>query len=229
MANSKTSEIYDTLKAGCGDDWTAYIQHEFVRKLGDGSLPRAAFQYYLRQDYLFLIHFARAHALAAFQAETLAELRQSAQTVSAILDGEMQLHVDYCASWGVSEAEMAATPEDPANMAYTRYVLERGLAGDSLDLAVALAPCIVGYAETAQYLTTSPDTVKDGNPYRDWIETYAADDYQEIAWGHAAHMDRLMASRGGPGRIPALSKTFHDATRLEIGFWRMGLAAVADG
>ncbi|MFT6580808.1 MAG: thiaminase/transcriptional activator TenA, partial [Alphaproteobacteria bacterium] len=188
MADTMTSEIYDTLKAGCGDDWTAYIQHEFVRKLGDGSLPRAAFQYYLRQDYLFLIHFARAHALAAFQAETLAELRQSAQTVSAILDGEMQLHVEYCASWGVSEAEMAATPEDPANMAYTRYVLERGLAGDSLDLAVALAPCIVGYAETAQYLMASPDTVKEGNPYRDWIETYAADDYQNVAWGHAAHM-----------------------------------------
>lgn len=227
MADTMTSEIYDTLKAGCGDDWTAYIQHEFVRKLGDGSLPRAAFQYYLRQDYLFLIHFARAHALAAFQAETLAELRQSAQTVSAILDGEMQLHVEYCASWGVSEAEMAATPEDPANMAYTRYVLERGLAGDSLDLAVALAPCIVGYAETAQYLMASPDTVKEGNPYRDWIETYAADDYQNVAWGHAAHMDRLMVSRGGPGRIPGLSKTFHDATRLEIGFWRMGLAATA--
>ncbi|MBL4721739.1 MAG: thiaminase II [Alphaproteobacteria bacterium] len=227
MANAPEFELYETLKAHCGDDWTAYIQHEFVRGLGDGSLPRAAFQYYLRQDYLFLINFARAHALAAFQAETLEDLRQSAKTVSAILDGEMQLHVSFCAGWGVSEPEMAATPEDPANMAYTRYVLERGLAGDALDLAVALAPCIVGYAETARYLMTSPDTVMEGNPYREWIETYAADDYQDVAWGHAAHLDRLLTMRGGPGRMPSLSKTFHDATRLEIGFWQMGLDGAA--
>ena len=51
--------LYETLTVGCGDDWAAYIQHEFVRGLGDGSLPRTSFQYYLRQDYFFLIHFAR--------------------------------------------------------------------------------------------------------------------------------------------------------------------------
>lgn len=215
--------LYETLKAGCGGDWAAYIEHDFVRGLGDGTLPRASFQYYLRQDYLFLIHFARAHALAAFKAESLEDLRQSAKTVSAILDGEMQLHVAYCDQWGITEDQMAATPEDPANMAYTRYVLERGLAGDGLDLAVALAPCIVGYAEVATFLILSPDTILDGNPYREWIETYAAEDYQEVAWGHASHLDTLMAARGGPGRIPALSKTFHDATRLEVGFWQMGL------
>jgi len=215
--------LYETLTVGCGDDWAAYIQHEFVRGLGDGTLPRTSFQYYLRQDYLFLIHFARAHALAAFQADTLEDLRQSAATVSAVLDGEMKLHVTFCAEWGITEAQMAATPEDPANMAYTRYVLERGLAGDGLDLAVALAPCIVGYAEVAAFLKSDPDTVLEGNPYREWIETYAADDYQEVAWGHAAQLDRLLAARGGPGRLRALSKTFHDATRLEIGFWQMGL------
>jgi thiaminase/transcriptional activator TenA len=122
---------------------------------------------------------------------------------------------------------MAATPEDPANMAYTRYVLERGLAGDGLDLAVALAPCIVGYAEVAAFLLSSPDTILDDNPYREWIETYADEDYQDVAWGHASHLDRLMAARGGPGRIAALSKTFHDATRLEIGFWQMGVDRVS--
>jgi thiaminase/transcriptional activator TenA len=215
--------LYQTMKADCSADWAAYVEHDFVRGLGDGTLSRASFEYYLRQDYLFLIHFARAHALAAFQADTLADLRQSAKTVSAIIDGEMQLHVAYCAQWGISEEQMAATPEDPANMAYTRYVLERGLAGDALDLAVALAPCIVGYAEVATFLMSSPDTVLDGNPYREWIETYAAEDYQDVAWEHAGHLERLMAARGGSGRIAALSKTFHDATRLEIGFWQMGL------
>ncbi len=29
----------------------------------------------------------------------------------------------------------------------TRFVLDRGMAGDLLDLHVALAPCVLGYAE----------------------------------------------------------------------------------
>jgi len=118
---------------------------------------------------------------------------------------------------------MAATPEHPANMAYTRYVLERGLAGDALDLAAALAPCIVGYAEIGANLAAGSPA--PGNPYRDWIDAYAAADYQDLAQGHIDHLDRLMARRGGAWRLEGLSRVFEDATRLEIGFWQIGLDA----
>ncbi len=114
-------------------------------------------------------------------------------------------------------------PEDPANMAYTRYVLERGLSGDSLDLAVALAPCVIGYAEIGTWLAENAAAKGDDNPYQEWIDTYAADDYQEVAWAHAAQLDRLLERRGGPGRIDSLVRTFGDATRLEVGFWQMGV------
>ncbi|MFV0300090.1 MAG: thiaminase II, partial [Paracoccus sp. (in: a-proteobacteria)] len=47
-------------RADCAETWAAYTRHAFVEGLRDGTLPRAAFLNYLRQDYLFLIHFARA-------------------------------------------------------------------------------------------------------------------------------------------------------------------------
>ena len=218
-------ELFERLKAACRPEWEAYTRHPFVLDLGAGTLPEAAFRYYLQQDYLFLIHFARAYALAAFKAEDLEELRAAAGGVSAIVDTEMSLHVEFCGRWGVSEAEMAAMPEDPANMAYTRYVLERGLSGDSLDLAVALAPCVVGYAEIGAWLAEKATAKGDDNPYREWIDTYAAQDYQDVAWGHAAQLDRLMARRGGAGRMDGLIRTFGEATRLEAGFWQMGVDA----
>ncbi len=218
-------DIFDHLKASCDADWQAYTRHPFVQGLGAGTLPEASFRYYLQQDYLFLIHFARAYGLAAFKAEDLEELRAAAGAVSAIVDTEMALHIAFCGRWGISEAEMAAMPEDPANMAYTRYVLERGLAGDSLDLAVALAPCIVGYAEIGTWLAANASSKGAANPYWEWIDTYAAADYQDVAWAHAAQLDRLMASRGGPGRIDGLKRTFGEATRLEVGFWQMGVDA----
>ena len=60
-----------SLRVGCGD-WLAYVDHGFVRGLADGSLPEPSFRHYLVQDYLFLIHFARAYALAAYKGETVA-------------------------------------------------------------------------------------------------------------------------------------------------------------
>ena len=132
----------------------------------------------------------------------------------------MRLHVAFCKGWGLEEADMAALPEAPATMAYTRYVLERGLAGDLLDLHVALAPCIVGYAEIGRALSGSAR----GNPYGAWIEMYAGREYQETAAAAVARLDDLFTRRGGPARIPALERIFGDATRLEIDFWQMGLS-----
>ena len=223
-----TDSLFEALKATCATDWESYIRHPFVRGLGDGSLPEACFRHYLGQDYLFLMHFARAYALAVYKAEDLEEMRAAAVTLDALVNGEMALHVGYCAGWGMTEADMAALPEDPRNMAYTRYVLERGLAGDLLDLLVALAPCVVGYAEIGRRLGGDPATRRDGNPYRDWIETYAGEDYQAVARAAIAQLDRVAAKRIGAeprssGRWESLAATFGAATRLEIGFWGMGL------
>ena len=35
--------------------WKEYTEHEFVQKMGDGSLPVKNYKYYLIQDYLFLV------------------------------------------------------------------------------------------------------------------------------------------------------------------------------
>ena len=216
--------LFDRLKAAAPGVWRAYTEHPFVRALSDGSLPESCFRHYLAQDYLFLIHFARAYGLAAYKADELEDIRQAAAGLTAIIDVEMALHVEFSAHWGLSESDMAACEEDAATVAYTRYVLEKGLQGDLLDLRVALAPCIVGYAEIGAGLANDPATVMDGNPYREWIEMYSSDDYQEVARAEVAGLDGLMERRGG-GRFESLCAVFRRATRLEAAFWESGLNA----
>jgi thiaminase/transcriptional activator TenA len=220
--------VFDRLKASCAEDWRAYVEHGFVRRIADASLPETCFRHYLGQDYLFLMHFARAYALAAFKSEELADMRQAAATLDALVNAEMSLHVSYCAGWGLTEADMLALPEAPENMAYTRFVLERGLSGDLLDLLVALAPCVVGYGEIGARLAADPATVLGDSPYRAWIETYAGDDYQGVVEAALTQLDRVAEARIGAepetsGRWPSLCRTFRLATRLEAGFWDMGL------
>src|SRR3546814_12923848 len=107
-------------------------------------------------------------------------MRRAARTMYARIDTEMSLHVRVCAGWGMTEADMAALPEEPATIAYTRFVLDRGMAGDLLDLQTALVPCIVGYAELGRWLAADPAPNREGNPHLPRIELYAGEEQQEV-------------------------------------------------
>lgn len=220
-----TDTLFTRLKAANKIHWHAYTHHPFVAGLQTGNLPKTAFQTYLVQDYLFLIQFARAYSLAAYKADNLADMKAAAATATALIDVEMKLHVDYCKGWGISEAQMQATEEAPANMAYTRYVLEKGMSGDILDLYVALAPCVIGYGEIGARLSASKDTKADNNPYTPWINMYSGAEYQPVMDLAILQLDRLAATRLTDARFTDLCKTFGDATRLEAAFWQMGLDA----
>ena len=76
--NAATKSLFHTLRDTCADDWQRYVDHPFVAGMADGTLPEPAFRFYLEQDYLFLIHFARAYGLAAYKAETLEDIRGAA-------------------------------------------------------------------------------------------------------------------------------------------------------
>jgi thiaminase/transcriptional activator TenA len=177
------------------------------------------------QDYVFLVHFARAWSLAVTKADTLDEMKVCAGTVDALVNHEMALHVQTCAAKGIDEATLFAATEEFETLAYTRYVMDAGLQGDFLDLLAALAPCCFGYGEIGLRLaaTAEPDT-----PYRDWIDTYADGGYQDTMAAVGRMTDAAVERRLGsdPSQAPRwsrLQERFATATRLETAFWDMGL------
>lgn len=214
---------FATLLTRCAPEWQAYCQHAFVRELAAGTLPAEAFRRYLRQDYLFLVHFARAWGLAVYKSRNLAELRQGLDSLKAIVDLEMGLHVDYCAEWGIGASELDTLPEARETMAYTRYVLDAGHRGDLLDLHIALAPCLIGYADIARWIEAQAFTVRGAsNPYEAWIAMYASDEFQAAAQAERDWLNAQLAGQTAE-RMDGLAAIFRDATRLEIDFWQMGL------
>lgn len=133
---------FNDLIAACRDDWRRYTEHDFVRALGRGDLNDASFRHYLKQDYLFLLQFSRAYALAAYKSQDLESLQGAFKGMQTILEVELGLHLAYCREWGIDDSELSRLPEARATLAYTRYVLDTGSRGDLLDLHVALAPCM---------------------------------------------------------------------------------------
>lgn len=220
-----TSPVLARWSQASGEDWSAYTDHAFVRGLADGTLPTANFHHYLIQDYIFLVHFTRAWAMAVVKSDSLEEMKLAATTVDALVNVEMPFHIETCKKIGISEDQLYSAEEVFENLAYTRFVMDAGLSGDFLDLMAALAPCVFGYGVIGAALAKSaaPDT-----PYQEWIDTYAGEEYQGLCDVLGTMVENAALARLGPNpeqnpRWAALCKRFHTATRLEVNFWQMGL------
>lgn len=215
-------DLFERLKAAASTEWSAYVDHPFVRMMGEGTLPRPAFQTYLVQDYLFLIQFARAYALAIYKSRSLDEIKATQEGLATIIN-ETELHVKLCGRWGVSPADIEATSELQQTIAYTRYVLDCGMAGDLLDLHVALSPCVIGYAEIGAKLAADGIDGLANHPYRDWIAEYAGEGFQTAAAAARENLDRLGRRSMTEERFVELTRIFAKASSLEADFWQMGL------
>ncbi|KAJ5133389.1 heme oxygenase-like multi-helical [Penicillium atrosanguineum] len=202
--------------------WQKFTHHDFVEGLGKGTLPVQRFKEYLVQDYLYLVQFARSNALASYKAKNMDSIAASAQIVLHI-EREMALHVDYCASFGLSKAEMLAHKETIACTAYSRYILDVGQSEDWLALQMALAPCLIGYGAIAKRLHADSETLREGNQFWKWIENYVAEDYSEAVRLGSELLESHM-KLVSPSRMEELIKIFIRATELEISFWDMGLS-----
>ena len=221
--------LYGRLRRDVGLEWEAYVDHRFVRQLADGSLPRDEFLAWMVQDYLYLIHYTRAYALLIYKSDTVDQMRGAAHIVSGLLNSEMSLHRQHLAAAGVSEADLAAAEESIETLAYGRYVLDRAQTGDMLDLLVTLSACLAGYGEIGLRLIADAGVVRQGHPYRDWIEAYGGEDYNDLVREGLIQLEAVAKSHGGDARYPSLLRQFRQAVRLEAAFWDAGRSALAKG
>ncbi|KAJ3006662.1 hypothetical protein HKX48_009536 [Thoreauomyces humboldtii] len=219
---SKPTSFFEILLASCPREWHAYVHHPFVAKIADGTLPIESFRHFITQDYIFLRHYARAYALASYRESDMESITNAARHV-AYIGQEVMMHVKLCESWGITAEQLEGTVEASANLAYSRYVLEKGMSGDRLDLRVALAPCLLGYGEIAQRLASDPNTLREGNAYWPWIDHYAKPEFQRACVVGFELLETLFKDMVPPTnikRIAQLCDTFRQATILETDFWQ---------
>ena len=132
--------------------WELEHRHPFVVELGNGTLPLEKFQWYMKQDYLFLIDFSRVIAMAVAKADTLEDMGWFARLLHETLNTEMSLHVSFCKDFGIPEADLLATRRSPTTLAYVDHMLSTAHAGTMGEIAATLLPCSWGYAEIGQTL-----------------------------------------------------------------------------
>src|SRR3954470_23083700 len=201
--------------------WRAQHEHRFVLGVADGTLAIERFARYVRQDYVFLVDYARLLALGAARAPDLETMRRFADLAQAILGEEMELHRAFAREFAITESDLEAEPPAPLTRAYTDFLLRTATLGSFAELAAALLPCMWGYAEIGARLAERPDPPPDPR-YARWIDTYAGPEFQALAAWCRGLVDRLGAEAGAAER-ERMRRAFVQSSEHEVAFWDVGL------
>jgi thiaminase (transcriptional activator TenA) len=201
--------------------WRAQHEHPFVRRVGDGTVAMDGFARYVRQDYVFLVEYARLLALGAARAPDLATMRRFADLAQSILGDEMELHRAFAREFGIAESDLEAEEPAPVTRAYTDFLLRTATLGSFAELAAALLPCMWGYAEIGQRLAGRDPPPADPRCAR-WIATYADPEFEALAAWCRGLVDSLAADAGEAERA-RMRRAFLVCSEHELAFWDVGV------
>ena len=191
--------------------------HPFVKGLGDGSLPLNKFQYYLKQDYIFLFYYCKVLALASAKSDTETMMSKWVKLLNETLNSEMDLHRNFCKDFGISEYELENTKADLATDKYTKFLLQCAQKNSIEQIAVSLLPCQWGYGEIGKKLSKNLNLSPKSFHYK-WIESYNSKEYQEVTDWLKIFVDDI-GKKINQNQESLLSDIFKSGIEYEIKFW----------
>ena len=172
------------------DKWkVANNDHPFVKQLGDGSLALDKFQYYLKQDYVFLINYCKVLAIASSKSSTEEMMRKWVSLLNETLNSEMDLHRNFCNEFGISLDQLEKTVADSSTNNYCNFLIKNANENSEKFIAVSLLPCQWGYQEIAQNFVKN--NLNPQSFHKTWIDSYASKEYQEVTEWLKNYVDEI--------------------------------------
>lgn len=185
----------------------ACLNNAFVQGIGNGTLARQKFAYYVGQDAFFLEAFARAYSIAAAKAPDWQAFSTFHDLAGGVLQ-ELKLHGSYAKAWDI---EIQQVTPGIATRRYTDFLLATAWSQDIGVTASAMLPCMKLYAFLGQQLATNgiPD-----HAYADWIRTYSSGEFHPLV----TQLEEL-AQRYAT-LTPLVQSTYRYAMQCELDFFQ---------
>lgn len=183
--------------------WQRILNHPFVQRTSDGSLPRATFDRWLTEDYFFVLSFRSfLEALAAVAPDEQA--REVLAGGLAALAPELELFENEAAERGL---DLAVEPS-LLNLGYSSYLLTSVAEGWPVGITVLYA------VEKAYYdaWASVRDSTGPNTPYAGFIANWSSPDF-------SAYVDQLGALVDREELTDAMSRGFDRVVRFELAFW----------
>ncbi|WP_096187567.1 thiaminase II [Evansella halocellulosilytica] len=199
--------------------WRKNHAHPFVQGIGDGTLDKEKFRFFMIQDYLYLIDYAKLFALGSMKANDVETMGKFARLLDSTLNEEMSLHREYAKKFNISLEELESAKPAPTTLAYTHYMLHVGQNGGLAELVAALLPCMWSYWEIGKELNEKPGA-SEHEFYGEWIQMYSSKEFGELAMWCIELLDELTQDKP-EAELAKLEEIFLNTTRFEYMFWDM--------
>lgn len=197
--------------------WERYINHDFVRKVADNTLPIKQFKFYIEQDFMYLSDFARIHCIAGAKAPEWDDLMAEIDIVNIIKNG-VSIHTGRLEKMGgVGKQYLDNLERGPALKEYARYLSDVAKKGNWKELAVATMPCLMGYG-TAVLPYMDDIKAPEGSMYYEWMHIYGSKDL-DVGMSEGRAILQRIGDSSTPEECEKLARIYGEVCELEAKFW----------
>ncbi len=209
----------ENLKSAGAKILEAQFDHPFVKGLGIGSLPLDKFRFYMIQDTLYIVEYARA---MAWTAPLLADVNDVIAMLEAARESfkiESMLKEQYFGQFGINVKDALKAHMAPTCKAYVDHLIRYTHGGTRAEALAAILPCGWIYVEIGALFTTGK-TIADDHPYKTWLMTYAVPEFRDMVnWWFSLLDDATTGMT--PVQKTQIEDIFLTSCRYEWMFWEM--------
>ncbi|GAV51664.1 hypothetical protein ZYGR_0AF01350 [Zygosaccharomyces rouxii] len=202
--------------------WESYVHHDFVRQVAQGTLPRHKFQFFIEQDYAYLLDYARVHCIAGSKAPSLDDVEKELVIVGSVRNEMAQHEKRLMQEFGVSDNSYFDRIErSQALKAYSRYFNDVAKRGNWQELVASLSPCLMGYGKALLHFRDQI-VAEEGTVYREWCDTYLSPWYQDGMVQGKSLLNQI-AQTSPADQLDNLLSIYANVCELETNFWSSAL------
>ncbi|MEI3598771.1 MULTISPECIES: thiaminase II [unclassified Oceanobacillus] len=199
--------------------WEAYLEHPFVKGIGDGTLDKEKFKHYMKQDYVYLIEYSRVFAIGSAKSPDLHTMTMFANLLHGTLNMEMELHREYAARFGITSEELEETEPSATMTAYTSYMLNVSQLGGVENAIASVLACAWSYNYIGKELAKNPESLEH-EFYGNWIQMYSSEGFTELAENCQKLINDYAAGKSEK-ELQALEDIVVKTSKFEYMFWEM--------
>ena len=201
------------------DLWDKYNEHPFVKGLADGTLPLEKFQFFMIQDHLYLMQYAKVFALGVLKAKNESDMRLFSSLIAATLDTENALHQDYLRRLNISQEMIAQAKPSIVTDSYTNYMIAIAEKEGVGELMAAVLSCSWSYKLIGDFMEKFPGATEQ-EFYGEWVNMYISDGYRSANQLMIDMVDRLTEGYTEQ-QIQNLEHIVYVCSQYEYMFWDM--------
>lgn len=205
--------------------WDEYLNHPFIKEMGEGKLDREKFKRYLIQDFIYLKEYAKVYGIGLVKSETIEDMKFFKESINGILEDENATHITYLKNFGEEIEELENYKVCIENDNYTNFMKSIALTGDLLDLIIAVLPCAWSYYYIAKEMMNTYEGNLKENFYASWINSYASDNYAQCAQKNIDFANKICGDLD-ENKKEKLREIFMKASIYEMKFWDMAYEEV---